>query len=50
MRMGRDCMGPREFIAKFGRRAYRAVPRDKVRKDGKRIGIVHSYCAELVAA
>lgn len=42
-----EVIGPRAFIARYGRDAYRAIPRDKMVRRGHRKAITREYCMEL---
>ena len=46
-RLDLDVIGPKAFIARFGRDAYRAIPRERLFRSGHRKAIPMSYVAEL---
>lgn len=45
-RINMDVIGPREFIQKYGREAYRLLPKNAVHHDGHRKMITAHYIAE----
>lgn len=43
-----DVIGPKQFIARFGREAYRAIPANRLVRRGHRKLITAEYCMDML--